>query len=175
MISWHCTHRGCQASAESDKGLQNKRLKNKAHNHNPKSDEFFLSSKINHGIERRLSQNPTERTQKAVDVVIQNIPTEALEGFELRRFSFVAKRKKLSKKPPQPKTDSLLSAAWTEIMNGSTVVEGGELVQDVKDDIVMLGSKESLQLLQQNNFQVFGDGTFKMHQKDTFKCTPSTY
>ena len=50
MISWHCTHRGCQASAESDKGLQNKRLKNKAHNHNPKSDEFFLSSKINHGI-----------------------------------------------------------------------------------------------------------------------------
>ena len=77
MISWHCTHRGCQASAESDIWLQNKRLKNKTHNHNPKSDEFFLSSKINHGIKRRLSQDPTERKQKAVDVIIQNIPTEA--------------------------------------------------------------------------------------------------
>ena len=70
MISWHCTHRGCQASAESDNELQNKRLKNKTHNHNPKSDEFFLSSRINHGIKRRLSQDPTERTQKAVDVII---------------------------------------------------------------------------------------------------------
>ena len=92
-----------------------------------------------------------------------------MEGFELRRFSFVAKKKKLSKKQPHPKTDSLLSAAWTEIMNGSTVVEGGELVQDVKDDIVMLASKESLQLLQQNNFQVFGDGTFKYAPKGYFQ------
>ena len=54
-------------------------------------------------------------------------------------------------------------------MNGSTVVEGGELVQDFKDDIVMLGSKESLQLLQQNNFQVFGDGTFKYAPKGYFQ------
>ena len=54
-------------------------------------------------------------------------------------------------------------------MNGSTVVEGGELVQDFKDDIVMLASKESLQLLQQNNFQVFGDGTFKYAPKGYFQ------
>ena len=42
IVSWHCTHRGCLASAESDINLKFKILKNTSHNHPPKSDEFFF-------------------------------------------------------------------------------------------------------------------------------------
>ena len=42
IVSWHCTHRGCLASAESDINLKFKILKNTSHNHPPKSDDFFF-------------------------------------------------------------------------------------------------------------------------------------
>ena len=46
-------------------------------------------------------------------------------------------------------------------MIGDRKVEGGELVLDIIDNIVMLGSSMSLILLQENNHQLFCDGTFR--------------
>ena len=72
-----------------------------------------------------------------------------------------AKRKKYAKKPPQPKSDQELTDAWIKLMIGDRKVEGGELVLDIVDNIVMLGSSMSLILLQENNHQLFCDGTFR--------------
>ena len=108
-----------------------------------------------------MSIDPTERTQKTVDVVIKETPTQTLLGIDIKKFSYVAKRKKVSKKPPQPRTDSSLQSAWIDIINGEQLVEGSNLVHDICDDIVMLGSQKSFELLQENNAQVFCDGTFK--------------
>ena len=120
-----------------------------------------MSAKIRHGVKRRISLDPSERPQKAVDLTIKNIPTESLCGTDIRQSTFVAKRKKLSKKPPQPRSDLELNEAWVELMFGERKVEGSELVLDICEDIVMLGSTMGLILMQENSYQLFCDGTFK--------------
>ena len=107
---------------------------------------------MSHGVKRRISLDPSERPQKAVDVSIKKIPTESLHGVNIKRFTYVAKKKKSSKKPPQPRSTRALSEAWIQLMldDDRNKVEGAKLVLDVYDDIVMLGSSMSLMLLQQN-------------------------
>ena len=160
-IIWYCSNKSCKARAQCDDRLENRNIIHGAHSHPPKSDEFFLSASITHGVKRRISVDASERPQKAVDVTIKTIPTEALCGTDLKRFTYVAKRKKYAKKPPQPKSDQELTDAWIKLMIGDRKVEGGELVLDIIDNIVMLGSSMSLILLQEHNHQLFCDGTFR--------------
>ena len=106
-----------------------------------------------------------------MDVSIKKIPTESLHGVNIKRFTYVAKKKKSSKKPPQPRSTRALSEAWIQLMldDDRNKVEGAELVLDVYDDIVMLGSSMSLMLLQKNNSQLSCDGTFKFAPRGYFR------
>ena len=74
--------------------LQDKILIRDTHCHPPKSDEFFVSQEIKTGIKRRLSNDPTERPQKTVDVLIKDVPISDLNNQMMSQFKFVAKRKK---------------------------------------------------------------------------------
>ena len=171
IITWRCSDRVCGASVETDEALSYRLVKNGSHSHPPRSDEFFISAQVSHGVKRRISLDPSERPQKAVDVSIKKIPAESLHGVNIKRFTYVAKKKKSSKKPPQPRSTRALSEAWIQLMldDDRNKVEGAELVLDVYDDIVMLGSSMSLMLLQQNNSQLFCDGTFKFAPRGYFQ------
>ena len=78
-----------------------------------------------------------------------------------------AKRKKYAKKPPQPKSDQELTDAWIKLMIGDRKVEGGELVLDIIDNIVMLSSSMSLILLQKNIINYSVMELFDLPQGDT--------
>ena len=82
----------------------------------------------------------------------------------MKQYTGVAKRKKRSKKPLLPKA-SEIDEAWQTILAQDKFVQGGELVQDVRKGVVMLGSKESFQLWSEHAEQIFGDGTFKYAPK----------
>ena len=109
IITWLCSDRVCGASVETDEALSYRLVKNGSHSHPPRSDEFFISAQVSHGVKRRISLDPSERPQKAVDVSIKKIPTESLHGVNIKRFTYVAKKKKSSKKPPQPRSTRALS------------------------------------------------------------------
>ena len=94
-VYWKCSNNKCNARAQSDHCLSNKKIINGSHNHPPRSEDFFMSAKISHGVKRRISLDASERPQKAVDLTIENIPTESLCGTDIRQFTFIAKRKKL--------------------------------------------------------------------------------
>ena len=75
------------------------------------------------------------------------------------------KEKKYSKKPRQPRDGCELSSTWVKLLNKEINVDGGYLVQAVENNVVMLGTEKSFQLLRKNYSQVFGDGTFKLAPK----------
>ena len=52
-----------------------------------------------------------------------------------------------------------------KLLNKEINVDGGSLVQAVENNVVMLGTEKSFQLLRENYSQVFGDGTFKFAPK----------
>ena len=53
-IIWYCSNKSCKARAQCDDRLENRNIIHGAHNHPPKSDEFFLSASITHGVKRRI-------------------------------------------------------------------------------------------------------------------------
>ena len=89
---------------------------NKVHNHLPKSDDFFESTKIRSGVKRRISLDPSERPQKAVDMTIKHVLGDTLDGRDLRRFVATAKRKKKSKKPKIPKSTKEVEKSLRKIL-----------------------------------------------------------
>ena len=93
-IQWRCSHRGCCASAKSTVDLKHLSLQKKTFNHKPMSDDYFRSTQIRCEIKRRVSLDPSERPQKAVDLVIKRVPDDTLDGQDLKRFVATAKRKK---------------------------------------------------------------------------------
>ena len=97
---------------------------NKVHNHPPKSDDFFESTKIRSGVKRRISLDPSERPQKAVDMTIKHVLGDTLDGRDLRRFVATAKRKKQSKKPKIPKSTKEVEKSLREIVRKERFVEG---------------------------------------------------
>ena len=163
VISWRCTTKGCTAAVETNENLHG-RISKDSHSHPPRSDEFFMSQEIKNGIKRRLSSDPSERPQKTINLVIKDIPTEKLNNTLLKQYTGVAKRKKRSKKPLLPKA-SEIDEAWQTILAQDKFVQIGDFVQDARKGVVMLGSKESIQLLSEHAEQIFGDGTFKYAPK----------
>ena len=94
-----------------------------------------------------------------------------MSGQHLRQFTAVAKRKKRTKKPKIPLSDKEVEEAWANILNQTHFVQGGELVQEVRKKVVMLGSDTSFELLSSNATHIFGDGTFRFapnHYKQMF-------
>ena len=57
------------------------------------------------------------------------------------------------------------------ILEKEITVEGGELVREIRKEVVMIGSDKGLKLLKENEEHIFGDGTFKYaptHYKQMF-------
>ena len=160
-IVWYCVNKGCKARAVTYMNASNCEHPFAQHNHDPKSDDHFASLERRQGVKRRISLDPSERPQKAVDMVIQNVDDDELDGPSLENLACVAKRKKSSKKPRRPRDDCELSSTWTKILSKEIEVHGGSLVQQVENNVVMLGSEKGFQLLRDNCKQIFGDGTFK--------------
>ena len=96
-IQWKCTVHNCSSRVETNCNLSSKKVKNAGHCHLPKSDDFFLSNEIRRGVKRRISLDPSERPQKAVDLAIKDIPVDELNNAHLRRLADAAQRKKSSK------------------------------------------------------------------------------
>lgn len=170
-IQWRCSHRGCCASAKSTVDLKHLSLQKKTHNHKPMSDDYFRSTQIRCEIKRRVSLDPSERPQKAVDLVIKRVPDDTLDGQDLKRFVATAKRKKRSKKPKIPKSSKDVEQSLRSILEKEITVEGGELVREIRKEVVMIGSDKGLKLLRENEKHIFGDGTFKYaptHYKQMF-------
>ena len=165
VIVWHCLSKGCKARAVTDMNANNCEHPFAHHNHASKSDEHFLSLELRHGIKRRISLDPSERPQKAVDMVIKDIDDNEMNSHDLENLACVAKRKKYSKKPRQPRDGCELSSTWVKLLNKEINVDGGSLVQAVENNVVMFGTEKSFQLLRENYSQVFGDGTFKFAPK----------
>ena len=68
-------------------------------------------------------------------------------------------------------SDKEVEEAWANILNQTHFVQGGELVQEVRKKVVMLGSDRSFELLSSNATHIFGDGTFRFapnHYKHMF-------
>ena len=172
-IQWRCSHRGCYAyaSAKSTVDLKHLSLQKKTHNHQPKSDDYFRSTQIRCEIKRRVSRDPSERPQKAVDLVIKCVPDDTLDGQDLKRFVATAKRKKRSKKPKIPKSSKDVEDSLRSILEKEITVDGGELVREIRKEVVMIGSEKGLKWLKENEEHIFGDGTFKYapnHYKQMF-------
>ena len=98
-------------------------------------------------------------------MAIKGVPTRSISRVDLRRFAAAAKHKKRAKKPKEPKTHEELISALNNVMNDSSLVDGGNLVQCIKDNVVMLGSEDSFSLLEQYSDHIFCDGTFKYAPK----------
>ena len=82
-IQWKCTVHNCSSRVETNCNLSSKKVKNAGHCHLPKSDDFFLSNEIRRGVKRRISLDPSERPQKAVDLLIKDIPVNALNNLNV--------------------------------------------------------------------------------------------
>ena len=168
LISWRCSQKGCTSRLQTSHDLNHKYVLNAGHCHSPKSDDFFISTEIRRGVKRRISLDPSERPQKAVDLAIKDMPIDALNHKDLNRFAAAAKRKKQKKKPKQPKA-SELTKTWSDIINKSTFVEGSELVQKIEGSCIMFGTEKSFNLLNAHSNHIFGDGTFKYAPKHYFQ------
>ena len=62
-------------------------------------------------------------------------------------------------------SDKEVEEAWANILNQTHFVQGGELVHEVRNKVVMLGSDKSFELLSSNATHIFGDGTFRFAPK----------
>ena len=55
-----------------------------------------------------------------------------------------------------------------KVMNKEMIVEGGELVREIRKEVIMVGSDKGFELLRNNSDHVFRDGTFR-HSPKHFK------
>ena len=169
-ITWRCTQKTCQAQVCTDEHLQVTKVKCNLHDHPRRSDEYFKSKKLKQGIKRRISNDPTERPQKAIDLELKDVDTSEMDPTDLAQFADVAKRKKLSKKPKQPKSIAEFKSTWENITcNNNRSIEGAYLVQEYRDGVVMIASDKSLALIRGNNKQAFGDGTSRYAPKGYYQ------
>ena len=161
--TWSCTSRKCFASAKTtDNRLI---VMKKQHSHPARSDDFFKSQQIRTGVKRRISLDPSEPPQKAFDIATKSMCDEALEGQDMRPYLACAKRKKKSKRPKLPKSKEEVEESLTRIIDKELTVEGGQLVQEIRGGVVMLGSRLSFDQLTENASHIFGDGTFRFAPK----------
>ena len=106
-----------------------------------------------------------EPPQKAADIATKSMCDEALEGQDMRPYLACAKRKKKSKRPKLPKSKEEVEESLTRIIDKELTVEGGQLVQEIRGGVVMLGSRLSFDQLTENASHIFGDGTFRFAPK----------
>ena len=67
----------------------------------------------------------------------------------------------MSKRPKLPKSVKEVVDSLTRIIDKELSVEGGQLVQEIRGGVVMLGSRLSYVQLTENVNHIFGDGTIR--------------
>ena len=99
----------------------------------------------------------------------KDVNEDSLSAKDLKQFTGVAKRKKQSKKPRQPRGESEMSMTWQKIIEAEIVVDGSNLVRRCQNNVVMFGIDKSIKILQDNSSQIFGDGTFRYAPKGYYQ------
>ena len=119
-----------------------------------------MKMQTRHRVKRRASDYPDQKTLKMVILEVEENDDDFLDH-EVNNLRRSVSRVKLSSRQgvlPRNRAEAI-KALEEQLLKRS--VKGAHLIKTIEKDLVMLATDHSLQLLQGNDYQFFGDGTFR--------------
>ena len=160
-ITWRCSKRKCYATVHTNTSTSIMTPTRHVHTHSPRHADYFKRLKTRHGVKRRASEYPDQKILKMVILEVEeNEGDDCFQDRDVVNLRRSVSRVKLSSRGTLPRSREEAIQALEEEMTKNSV-KGAHLIKVVEKDIVMLATDHSLQLLRGNDFQFFGDGTFR--------------
>ena len=125
----------------------------------PHSDDYFLKLSTRQSIKRRATDYPDQRPSKMVLIEVED-KKESFDYRDLTNLRRSISRAKLQKRKGKiiPRNRVEAVSALEDLVNSCEPT--AKLIKCINNDIVMLATDSTLQLIREN-YQCFGDGTFR--------------